>query len=198
MIQNLRIRLANWKDREAIQPLRALLGRPVDGGLYELLNWSVYHAHIALVEGRPVGFTSVALLPQGVADDMGTVVIPEFRLHRVASELRATQLRDLSRMGYARLYCAAPETDEAISMGLAHFGEPLGRVVAPEIQPHAYFGATLPQIGERLQARGVRAPYPLSDENHRRLLMKAERALHDLTALNALMDFNMRKAELRG
>lgn len=194
----LKIRLADWRDREVIQPLRRLLKRPVDGGLYELLNWPMYHAHVALVDGNTIGFTAVALHTDGVADDVGTVVAPEFRNQGIGSELRATQVRDLELMGFTQLYCAAPTLNpEAISWCPGIFGAPINTIHSAYLDPHLYFGTTIEKIKENLRARMIREPFPLSDMNVERLLHKFQRAIRDAAQIQALGDFNMRKALIR-
>jgi len=198
MLEKLKIRLADWRDREYIQPMRRKLGRPVDGGLYELLNWPTHHAHIAMVDVAPVGFTSVLLNMSGDADDIGTVVNEEYRQHGVASELRYTQIRDLSLMGYGRLFCAAPSDDAAaVAMCRAHFGDPIAEITSAYLPKHLYFGATLTSIEDRLIASGVRRPFPLSPINQDRLLKKLDRAKVEATNIRALGDFNLRKAYIR-
>lgn len=198
MVESLKIRLADWRDREYIQPMRRKLGRPVDGGLYELLNWPTHHAHIAMLGDKPVGFTSTLLNLTGDADDIGTVVNEEYRQQGVASELRYTQIRDLAIMGFARLFCAAPKDDlSAVACCIAHFGDPLAEITSAYISPHLYFGATLAVIEDRLIARGVRRPFPLSTINRERLLNKLERAKKESANIRALGDFNLRKAYVR-
>lgn len=197
-MNRLKIKLADWRDRDGIQPLRRMLKRPVDGGLYELLNWPMYHAHIAVLDDTIIGFTAVALHLGGVADDVGTVVHPEYRRHGVASELRATQVRDLQLMGMSRLYVAAPmDSPEAIAWCVETIGRPLGTLESAYLTPHVYYGNILPEIERRLQNRDTRPPFPLSDVNQERLLNKFQKALRDTANLQALGDFNMRKALMR-
>jgi hypothetical protein len=189
-----RIRLADWRDWRAVHALRRTLHRPLDGGLYELLNWPIYHAHLACVGETVVGFTAVVLWPDGVADDVGTVVASEARRQRVASDLRATQARDLLRMGWQRLYCAVPSDDTAaMACAHAHFGEALGELDSTT----RYFGAPLATLAARLAERGVRPPYPLSPANDVKLLRKADAARVDLQHLARLADLNIQKAALR-
>lgn len=197
-MSRLKIRLADWRDREVIQPLRRMLKRPVDGGLYELLNWPMYHAHVALIDGGTVGFSAVALHLGGVADDVGTVVHPDYRRQGIASELRWTQVRDLILMGFSTLYCAAPmDSPEAVKWCADTLERPLGTVESAYLTPHIYYGNTLTNIESNLQKMGVRSPFPLSDMNVERLLHKFQRALRDTAQLQALGDFNMRKARMR-
>lgn len=194
----LRIRLADWRDRESIIPLRRLLSRPVDGGLYELLNWPVYHCHAAVVDGKTVGFTAVALHLDGVADDVGTVVYPEFRNQGIGSELRATQVRDLELMGFGSLFCAASMSNQsAIQWCNDIMGLPVGQIESAYLDPHLYYGSSLDNIKFNLKSLGVREPFPLSDVNVERLLLKFQRAVRDASQIQALGDFNMRKAMLR-
>ena len=105
-----RIRLADWRDWKEIQALRNLLDRPFDGGLYELLHWPVYHVHYAMApteNNEVIGFTSVALMPNGQAEDVGTVVAPAWRRQGIASQLRLTQVRDLMEMGWASVFAVS-------------------------------------------------------------------------------------------
>lgn len=191
-----KIRLADWRDRDVIQPLRRLLGRPVDGGLYELLNWPQYHAHVARIGEETVGFTGVILFPSGVADDVGTVVHPNYRRRGIGSQLRYTQLRDLELMGWTHLWCAA-ESEEAVKMCNLHFGPPKGEVNNGQIARHLYYGDFIPNILERLDELEVPKPFPLSQLNEDKLSHKAEKAIKDAIALGALADFNIRKTALR-
>lgn len=199
---DVRIALADWRDWRPIHALRRSLGRPLDGGLYELLNWPIYHAHIAITgdleDKRVVGFTAVVLWPDGVADDVGTVVDAAHRRQRVASGLRATQVRDLLRMGWTRLFCAAPADDSAaVACATAHFGAPRGTLRAEGVPDTLYFGGDLAAIAARLTERGVRPPFPLSDANDAKLRRKADSARADLGRLAALADMNLQKAALR-
>jgi len=197
-MSQVKVRLADWRDREVIQPLRRMLKRPVDGGLYELLNWPMYHAHVALVDGNTVGFSAVALHLGGVADDVGTVVHPDYRRKGVGSELRSTQVRDLILMGLSHLYCAAPmDSPEAIKWCTETIGNPLGTLDSAYLTPHMYYGNTLEAIESNLQRRHVRPPFPLSEVNVERLLHKFQRAIRETAQLQALGDFNMRKAHMR-
>lgn len=193
-----RVKLADWRDWRPIHALRRHLGRPLDGGLYELLNWPIYHAHIAVVGDDVVGFTAVVLWPDGVADDVGTVVAEAHRGHRVASTLRATQARDLLRMGWTRLFCSV-RADEpaALACAKAHFGEPLGALSTPGEPDAVYFGAGIGAVAARLAERGVQTPYPLSPANDAKLKRKADAARADLARLAALADLNLQKAALR-
>jgi hypothetical protein len=194
-----RIQLADWRDWQAINTLRRLLPRPLEGGLYELLNWPIYHVHLASRDDAVVGFAGVVLWPDGAADDVGLVVAPEARRSRVASELRATQVRDLLRMGWTRLYCAVP-CDDAVAQACAaaHFGEAIGDVEWPGGPPYRYHGAPLAFVSSRLVQRGVRTPHPLSPKNDQRLQHKAEKARAHLAQLADLGVFNVQKATLRG
>ena len=194
-----RIQLSDWRDWPSINNLRRLLPRPLEGGLYELLNWPIYHVHHAIVGEDVVGFTAVVLWPDGAADDVGTVVAEHARRQRVASELRATQVRDLLRMGWTRLYCAIP-SDDAVAQACvtAHFGDALGEVEWPGGPPYRYHGAPLAFVASRLVQRGVRTPHPLSPKNDAKLQHKAQRARDHLARLADLGVFNVAKATLRG
>lgn len=197
-MNRLKVRLADWRDRESIQPLRRLLKRPVDGGLYELLNWPMYHAHIAMLDGQAVGFTAVTLHAGGLADDVGTVVHPDYRKQGIGTELRATQVRDLKLMGMTHLYVAAPiDCEDAIKWCQSSIGRPLGAIDSAYLSPHVYFGNTLEAIQENLGKMPGRQPFPLSEVNVERLLHKFQRALKETAQIQALGDFNMRKALLR-
>ena len=198
MQEGLRIRLADWRDREVIHPIRRLITRPMDGGLYELLNWPIYHVHVAAQDGRTVGFTSCILYGNGTADDAGTVVVPEFRRHRIASELRATQLRDLGVMGWTHLYCAVPaDSVEGLRMAHEHFGEPLGEVSVDSFPPHLYYCSRVEQMYAKILDRGVRAPHPLSPKFIEALRLKAGKARADLQRLAVNQAFQLQKADLR-
>jgi GNAT superfamily N-acetyltransferase len=194
----LKVSLADWRDREAIQPLRRLLKRPVDGGLYELLNWPMYHCHKAMVDGEVVGFSSVVLHLHGMADDVGTVVRPEYRRQGIATQLRATQVRDLLLMGMTTLFCAAPmSSPEALRWCTRLFGAPISAIDSAYLDPHLYFGAPLATIAQTLKDAGVKEPYPLVEINVERLLHKVQRALRETAQVQALGDFNLRKAKIR-
>jgi GNAT superfamily N-acetyltransferase len=194
----LKVRLADWRDREAIQPLRRLLKRPVDGGLYELLNWPMYHCHCAIVDGETVGFSAVVLHLHGIVDDVGTVVRPEFRQQGIATQLRATQVRDLLLMGMTALFCAAPmSSPDAIRWCARLFGAPLSAIDSAYLDPHLYFGAPLTGIAQTLKEMGVKEPHPVLEINLERLLHKVQRALRETAQIQALGDFNLRKAKIR-
>jgi hypothetical protein len=158
----------------------------------------MYHTHVALVDGNTIGFSAVALHTDGIVDDVGTVVAPEFRRQGIGSELRATQVRDLELMGFTTLFCAAPTLNpEAITWCTNIFGAPIDTIDSAYLDPHMYFGNTLENIRKNLKSRLVREPFPLSDMNVERLLHKFERAVRDAAQIQALGDFNMRKALIR-
>lgn len=197
-MNRLKIRLADWRDRESIQPLRRMLKRPVDGGLYELLNWPMYHAHIAMLDNQAVGFTAVTIHLNGIADDVGTVVAPEFRHQGIGSELRATQVRDLILMGLTHLYVAAPiDSTEAVKWCTDSIGRPLGTIDSAYLSPHIYFGNSLDVIKTNLQRMNTKEPFPLSEMNVDRLMHKLQRAMKETAQIQALGDFNIRKALIR-
>lgn len=191
------IRLGDWRDRGEIQGLRRMLHRPLDGGLYELLNWPMYHTHIAVTDNRVVGLSSVILLPSGVADDIGTIVIPEYRRKYIASSLRGTQARDLLLMGYHTLYCAAPLTAEASAWCQQLMGDREAVIDNGTMPAHGYYRVALHDLVQRLHQMSIPAPVPLSAANQDRLYNKAQRAIRDSAQLQALGDFNMRKAMIR-
>jgi N-acetylglutamate synthase-like GNAT family acetyltransferase len=185
-----RIRLADWRDREAVQPLRRMVERPLDGGLYELLNWNMYHTHTALVEGRVVGMTSIVLLQGGIADDVTTVILPDYRRQGIASQLRATQLRDLMEMGRQYLFALA-RTEEAASWLTTHMDEVIHE------EDLWYFGAPVETAFNRLLERGTPAPYPLSPERHAKLLARSTKADQEIQELAELAQVHQAKAALR-
>lgn len=192
------VRLADWRDWRAIHPLRKLLGRPLDGGLYELLNWPIYHVHLARVGDTVVGYTSVVLYPNGTADDRGTAVVPEYRRQRIASQLRAAQVRDLVLMGWTSLYAAAHEADEAaLACVQSHFGPARGTLEATPDERYAYHGDRSASVAVRLMERGVPAPHPLSQVNETKLHRKADAAQAFLARLAIEGTLTMQKAALR-
>jgi GNAT superfamily N-acetyltransferase len=194
----MRIRLGDWRDHHGVQTLRKeTLGS--GGGLYELLTWPVYHVHTAIDGGdRVVGFTSVALFPDGTADDCGTVVAEDHRERGIGSALRATQVRDLLVMGWRTLYVAVPTPNEAgVACAKAHFGEALGVITAEGLPPVAYFGGPLAEIQARLTRAGAFEPRPLSPPNADKLRQKAEAARNDLAKLAAQGTLTVQKAQLR-
>ncbi len=190
-----RIYWASWADRQAIQSLRRHLPNLLDGGLWELLAWPVYHVHKALVEGQVVGYASVVIMPEGVADDFGLAVLPTHRRQGIASRLRACQVRDLTLMGWNRLYAATPaESEPAVAMCRRHFGEPLGSIEVPRLPAYLYFGASLDTLVPRLPT-----PYPFTQyKDYDFLKVKGQRAVEHLTQLAVHSLLNQRKAALRG
>ena len=191
------VRLADWRDWRAVQPLRKLLGRSLDGGLYELLNWPIYHVHLARMGEDVVGFTSVVLYPDGTADDRGTAVLPDYRRQGLAHALRATQVRDLLLMGWPTLYTAVPQDDPAaVACATAQFGPPRGRLDAPG-ERYLYFGDKAAGVALRLLEKGVPGPYPLSPANETKLHRKAEAAQSHLMRLAIEGTLTMQKAALR-
>jgi GNAT superfamily N-acetyltransferase len=187
--------MASWADRAAVQALRRYNPFLLDGGLFELLHWPVYHVHKAVVEGQVVGYAAVGLMPEGVADDFGLAVLPTHRRQGVASKLRACQARDLQVMGWQRLYVAIPaDQDAAVAMCTQHFGPPLGSLEVPGLPVHLYFGAPLDDLVTRLPR-----PYPLTtfkDTDY--LRQKGERVQTQLAQLGAHSAMNTQKAHLRG
>lgn len=192
------VNLADWRDWRLVHPLRKLLNRPLDGGLYELLNWPIYHVHLARIGDEVVGYTSVVLYPDGSADDRGTAVVPASRRHGVASALRATQVRDLLLMGWPALYAAVPQGDDAAqACAVAHFGPARGTLTAAG-ETYAYHGDKAAGVALRLLERGVPGPYPLSSANEAKLHRKAEAAHAHLARLAIEGTLTMQKAALRG
>ena len=194
----MRIRLGDWRDHHGVQTLRKETLHS-GGGLYELLTWPVYHVHTAIDGGdRVVGFTSVALFPDGLADDCGTVVAEDYRERGVASALRATQVRDLLVMGWAALYTAVPMGHAGgMACARAHFGDPLGVLEVPGLPPVAYFGGRLADVQARLTRAGASEPRPLSPPNTEKLRQKAAAARADLARLAAQGTLTVQKAALR-
>ena len=187
-----RVRVADWRDWKEIQALRALLARPFDGGLYELLHWPVYHVHYAmpLDSKEVIGFTSVVLMEQGAAEDYGTVVAPDWRRQGVASQLRLTQVRDLIEMGWSTLFSLAPSPEAE-----AWAGTHLAPVEA--IEGSTYFAETCTTMLARLLDRGILIPHQLSPDNKARLGYKAGRALQDLARLSAYAEQAVHRAVTR-
>jgi GNAT superfamily N-acetyltransferase len=191
----IRIRLADWRDRVPAQMIRREAKLPFDGALYEWLTWPTYHVHLAVAEDdRPMGMTAVVLWPDGAADDLVTYVMPEARERGLAHQLRATQARDLLRMGWTRLY-ATGRTDDlaAVACATAHFGPALARLTATT----AYYGTPLSGCLARLVARGVPSPHTLSPGNAEKLTRKATEARAFLTRLSAEGATTIQKAEYR-
>jgi GNAT superfamily N-acetyltransferase len=169
----------------------------LDGGLYELLNWPIYHVHLARVGDAVVGYTSVVLYPDGIADDRGTSVLPDYRRQGIASKLRATQARDLLLMGWHALYAGAPLDEAAQGCAVAHFGPAVGSLDAAGDQM-TYHGDRTAGVTMRLLEHGVPAPYPLSPANEGKLQRKAEAAHAHLAHLAVEGTLTMQKAALRG
>lgn len=192
MIGGLRICLADWRDRERIQPLRRATGSTFDGGLYELLNWPIYHVHLALQGDQPLGYTAVLLLADGHADDLGTHVVPEVRRQGLASALRAVQARDLMLMGWSWLWTVGSDDPAAAACLRSHFGAPIGA-----IGDQPYHGVRCEVLHGRLMAKGVAEPHPLSPANAEKLRRKAERAHAQLAQLAQHGRLNLQKARLR-
>jgi GNAT superfamily N-acetyltransferase len=190
--RRLRIRIADWRDWKEIQALRNLLPRPFDGGLYELLHWPIYHVHYAMPVDSPtvLGFTAVVLAADGEAEDIGTVVAPDYRRQGVASQLRLTQLRDLIEMGWHSLF------GEAITPeGNAWAATYMDPVAATK--RGVYCGRGAVEAMRALLDRGTPPPHPLSPDNRARLAHKAGRAIEDLRRLAAFADQQMQHARLR-
>ena len=193
---DIRIRLADWRDHATVQPLRRQLPRLVDGGLWELLNWAMYHVHTAIVGDRVVGYTSVALLDNGMADDVGTFVEPEYRNQGVASRLRYTQLRDLAVMGWTHFYVAVVRDQTvAIDMCRALMGEPV--TLAYPDEP-LYFGGPVFTVAAKLKDMNVPLPHPLGPKHLDRLKVKGEKARQELIQLADMANFSMAKVMARG
>lgn len=192
------IRLGDWRDHRPIDTLRKQGDGISGGGLYELLTWPVYHVHTARRGDEIIGFTSVALFPDGTADDCGTVVAEAERGRGIASALRGTQVRDLLVMGWRALYVAVSETN-APGQGCAraHFGEPIGTMEVEGLTPMAYFGDGLATIQARLTTRGTTPPHPLSPPNLEKLRQKAALARQDLARLDTVGRLAFQKAALR-
>lgn len=191
------VRLADWRDWRAIHPLRRLVGSPLDGGLYELLNWPIYHVHLAREGEAVVGYTSVVLYPDGSADDRGTAVLPSHRRRGVAGALRAAQVRDLLLMGWQTLYGAAPLDPAAQGCAVAHFGPPLGSLTAAGREA-TYHGGALTTLAVRLLDHRVPQPFPLSSANEAKLGRKAEAAHAHLAHLAVEGALTRQKQALRG
>lgn len=192
-VRKVRIRVADWRDWKEIQALRSQLQRPFDGGLYELLHWPTYHVHYAMGEGDPkvVGFTSVSLFPNYVAEDVGSFVVPESRGQKVASQLRLVQVRDLMEMGWHTLFVVA-DTDEYVNWAVKYMEQ-----VGVLDDGSRYFVAPCADLMDRLLDDGVPAPHQLSPDNKARLGYKSGRAIQDLARLQALGLRQLHKELLR-
>lgn len=192
-VRKVRIRVADWRDWKGIQALRSQLQRPFEGGLYELLHWPTYHVHYAMAEQDPtaVGFTSVSLLPNGLAEDVGSYVTPDLRGQGIASQLRLVQVRDLIEMGWLHLFVNA-DTDEYVNWA-AKYMEPVGQLD----DGSRYFGAACTDLMARLLDDGVPPPHQLSPDNRARLGYKSGRAVQDLARLQALSLRQIHKDVLR-
>lgn len=195
MTQNpakIRVRISDWRDWKEIQALRNLLPRPLDGGLYELLHWPLYHVHYAMPvdSDEVVGFTSVVLAADGEAEDTGTVVAPLYRRKGVASQLRLTQLRDLVELGWHSLFVLVDTLE-----GEAWVQTYLDRVAAT---PNGvYYGGGSVAAMEKLLDAGTPIPHPLSPDNRARLAHKATRAAENLSQLAKLAEQQYTQAKLR-
>lgn len=191
---NARIRLADWRDHVQVQKLRKLLKRTVDGGLWELLNWPMYHVHTASIQDQIVGFTSVALLNDGVADDVGTVIDPEFRNQGISKLLRFTQLRDLALMGWTELWVLADTEDDIVFGSCQKY---LGKMRAPITvgdNTYGYFGESVIRLAQRIKENGCPPPIPLNDIFTDRLMVKRDRAREDLIRLTKIAQLSTLKA----
>lgn len=188
-----RVRLADSRDRDAIRVLRqtALVHKALDGGLYELLTWPVYHTHAATLDGVLVGYASTILLPAAQAELSGLVVAAAHRRLGVGRLLLGTQARDLSMMGWRVLYAAAPSEDASAFLD-ALGGVVLGGLTIDGFPPHTYYRLTLDAIPHDV---------PLTAHQISRLQAKATQAREGstgLAGLTALNQFGAAKAALRG
>lgn len=196
MALKVRIRVADWRDWKEIQALRSQLQRPFEGGLYELLHWPTYHVHYAMPtepagDNRVIGFTSVSLLPNSIAEDVGSYVVPDQRDQTVASQLRLVQVRDLMEMGWSTIFVTA-DTDEYVAWA-AKYMEPLGVLD----NGARYFGSKCADLMDRLLDDEVPPPHQLSPDNRARLGYKGGRAIQDLARLQALSLRQLHKDMLR-
>lgn len=193
MNTRVRIRVGDWRDWREIQALRNLLDRPFDGGLYELLHWSTYHVHYAMPDGEDtvIGFSSVRLLPDGAAEDAGTIVHPDWRRKGIASQLRLTQVRDLIEMGWSSLFVPVVTPE-----GRAWCDTHLDRLA--EIEPAVtYYAGNCADVMNHLLDLGTPTPHQLSPDNKARLAYKSGRAVQDLARLDVLTRQGIEKRRAR-
>ena len=181
------IRLADWRDRTEVQSLRRLVC-PVEGGLYELLKWPIYHVHTARKDGVTIGYTSVCLSPDGMADDAGTYVTENPKV--VLPILRRVQVRDLSVMGWKYLFVTVPFNLTGLHNTL--FGHaPLAEFPDGSL----YYGAAIEVLQSRMQAAGIPDPLPLSVKQIEFLQYKASRVVDFTAQLNSLYQLTAQKAQ---
>lgn len=191
-----KVRLGDWRDRVPIQKLRKQYGRPHDGGLYELLNWPIFHVHTALEDEHIIGFAACVLLDGGLAEDAGTIVDVEHRRKGVASLLRRTQFRDLMVMGYTH-YFSESDNDIGSAFNQMHL-HPLRTFNYVEGLPTIdYFGGNVAEASESLLERGTPHPHPLSPLHMSRLIKKAEKAHADSIVVQGRMVLQLEKGQAR-
>lgn len=175
----LKIRTADWRDHEVVRSLRALAFTELslDGGLYELLNWPIFHCQVAVQEGQIIGMAALLLPPGPIADSQGVAVRPEYRGQRLASHLRAAQARDLQVLGYTALDVAIPSDNAAaMAMTLRHFPKELPPVLVDGQKPYRYFRAPVPELLQRASAEVGRYPVSLTPAQETLLQRKGEKA----------------------
>jgi len=197
-VPGLRVRWADWRDRQPIQELRQLQPDTVrlDGGLWELLSWPVYHTTIALVNGEPVGFAASNLWPLGVADEVGWVVKLGWRDQGIGWLLRGAQWRDLMLLGWRQWYTAIPREAEVGRAATAKVcGGPQQEVMVAGLPPHELYGGDLASLLVRYR-QSYPEPYALTTGQEGRLRSKGVQAVAWLTRQLSVHAFHARKALL--
>ena len=184
----LKIRSADWRDHEAVQAVRAfaMTELSLDGGLYELLHWPIFHCHVAVQDGQVIGVAALFLPPGPIADSQGVAVRPEHRGKRIASHLRAAQARDLQLLGYETLDVALPsENEAAMAMTLRHFPLELSPILVDGQKPYRYFRVPVKDLLQRASTEVGRYPHPLTPAQETMLQRKGEkaRAMHQTLLL---------------
>ena len=197
----LKIRPADWRDHEVIRSLRALAFTELslDGGLYELLTWPIFHCQVAVQEGQVIGMAALLLPPGTIADSQGVSVRPEHRGKRIASHLRAAQARDLKILGYEALDVALPSDNAAaMAMTFRHFPKELPPVLVDGQKLYRYFRATVPELLQRASAEVGRYPMSLTAAQETLLQRKGEQARELYHRLLLVETLARQKAERRG
>lgn len=191
-----RIRLADWRDRSVVQPLRALLLGPyrLDGGLYEFLTWPTFHVLLAEGEdGRGLGIAAATLLPNGHAEDVGVAVLAELRRAKLGTRLRAALARDLAILGIRQWHADEPEREgPAWAFQVATLGAPTRHFLSPD---GTRYGAWCRAVVEVADALGAGTLTTFSRE---RLESKARQAAVKHTNLAAVQAFCVAKAAAGG
>ena len=197
-VPGLRVRWADWRDRQPVQELRRLQPDTVqlDGGLWELLSWPVYHAHIALVHGEPVGVAAANLWPLGIADEVSWVVKLGWQGQGIGWALRGAQWRDLMLLGWRQWYTTLPRDAEAARASTTRVCGPVRQeVMVAGLPPHEIYGGDLASMLVRYR-QSYPEPYALTTGQESRLRSKGVQAVAWLTRQLAVNRFHTRKAAL--